>query len=472
VDDPANLWAAFVRRVVGIYGDRVHRWVIWNEPDISTETYGNEWCGSMASYYRLLKVAYLAAHEVDPDVQIHLAGLTFWHDRDYLHRFLEHAAQDPTAAANGHYFDVVSLHIYFQTESVPYIINETRAALRAHGLEKPIWVNEMNASPDADPEWPLVRPRWRVDLEEQASYLLQGCALALSAGAERIAVYKLKDVGLPPGGEPFGLIRPDGSRRPAFDAYKLITEHYAGTRQAREERHSLYYLVTLSREDATTRVVWARTRSDVTVSLPAAGQAASLIDQTGAERVIEAENGQYTLTLPGARCADEHIGCIIGGPTYLLVEGRVDPEAPELVETAEPTATVETEPTESVSPTVTFTPSPAPSATPTATPPPTETSTPTPTPTPTATATRTATMTPTPTKTSSPTETPTKTPTLAPSETPPPTPTSLSPIPTLEPSPLALLRSDLSASSALLALVIFLTSAALVGVWVARRAKR
>jgi len=422
VDDPGNLWAAFVRRTVGIYGDRIHRWIIWNEPDIESETYGNEWCGSIEAYFRLLKVAYLAAHEVDPDVKIHLAGLTFWHDRDYLDRFLAYAVQDPTGAEHGYYFDVVSLHIYFQTASVPFIINEVRASLRAQRMEKPIWVNETNASPDSDPEWPLERPRWRVSLEDQAAFLLQSFGLALTAGAERVAVYKLMDTGLPPGGEPFGLIRPDGSRRPAYETYKLMTTHYAGTRAARAERYPLYEVVTLQKEVGSVRVIWARTGSEVSVALPAGAAQGRLVDQTGAEQAIEPVEGSYRLTLPGARCADEYLGCIIGGPTFLLVEAAGEPSASlgttpgvtvtEVV-TSTPALMVSDAVTPTVTPTVSPPASPSPPATETATASPLPTDTPTPTPSPTPSLTPSLTPTPSRTPTAAPpTTTPTERPTL------------------------------------------------------------
>jgi hypothetical protein len=460
VDDPANLWASFVRRVVSIYGDRVNRWVIWNEPDIDQQTYGNEWCGSLDDYYRLLKVAYVAAHEVDPGVQIHLAGLTFWHDRDYLRRFLGRVIQDPTAVDHEYYFDAVTLHIYFQTETVPYVINEAQAALRAYGLQKPIWVNETNASPDSDPDWPLVRPRWRVSLEEQAGFLLQSFALALSTGAERVAVYKLKDAGLPQGGEPFGLIRPDGSRRPAFEAYKLVTTHYAGTERAREERYGLYEVVTLEREAVTVRVLWARTGSVVSVSLPALAPQARLIDQTGAERLVQAQGGQYNLTLPGARCADEYLGCIVGGPTYLLVEGTTAPPPATATSVPALTATAVVTPTQAVSATATVTPSPMPTATPR------PTATPTETPTPTTTPTRTSSPTPTATRTA----TPTATPTWVPSET--PAPTSAPPSPTATPSPGAAWPSTLSPRPTLIALFSLLASAVVVSLCLGRLKRR
>ncbi len=459
VDDPGNLWASFVRRVVGVYAGRVNRWVIWNEPDIPVGTYGNEWCGSLESYYRLLKVAYLAAQEVNPEVRIHLAGLTDWHDPGYLRRFVSYASQDPTAAQHGYYFDVVTVHIYFRTESVPNVINRARAALSAYGVQKPIWVNETNASPDSDPEWPLVRPRWRVSLEEQASFLLQGFGLALSAGAERVAVYKLKDTGLPPGGEPFGLIRADGSRRPAFDAYRLLTEHYAGTVGAREERYELYQVVTLDRGDRTTRVLWARKDSDVSVAVPALAPEAQLIDQTGVEQQLTAEGGEYRLTLPAARCADEQLGCIIGGSTYLLVEhagGEVPPAEPALPVASEtPMAT----PTAAVTATDTTTATAEASA-PSATPSPAR-----PTETPTATTTPTATATQTPI----PSVTPTATRTPTPSATASPTAREAGPTPTAGSVPAGALAGGLAGPSTLIVLASVLASAVVIGVLLGRR---
>jgi len=410
VDDPGNLWATFVRRVVGTYAGRIDRWIVWNEPDIVPPTYGHEWCGSIEEYYQLLKVAYLAAHQANPEVTIHLAGLTRWHDKTYLRHFLAFATQDSTSPEHGYYFDVVSLHIYFRTETVPQIINETRATLAAYGLNKPIWINETNAPPNSDPQWPMAAANYEISLEEQAGFLLQSFALALSAGAERIAVYKWLDNDLLPNYEPFGIIRPDFSHRPAFDAYRLITTHYASTVSAREDRHSLYTVVTLDRSDLTTRVLWARTEADATISAPALASQARLIDQTGAEQLIEPVDGQYTLTLPGARCADKR-GCIIGGTTYLLVEETAS--APPPAEAAE---TITPAPTESPATADHLgTPTPLPTRTPTSAP----THTPTPT------------NSPTPTRISAPTSTPSPTPTPFPTRTPTPTntptPHSLSP---------------------------------------------
>ena len=443
-DDPGNLWATFVGHVVGMYAGRIDHWVIWNEPDIAPPTYGFEWCGSMDQYYQLLKVAYLAAHKVNPGVAIHLAGMTTWHDKTYLRRFLALARRDPTGPEQNYYFDVVTLHIYFQTETVPAIMGETSAALSAYGMDKPIWVNETNASPDIDPLWPLVRPCWRVSIEEQASFLLQSFALALANGADRIAVYKWLDNDLPPGGEPFGVMRPDFSHRPAFDAYRLLVTHYARTGSAREDRQSLHTIVTLDRGDLTTRVMWARTQSDAMVRMPALAARARLFDQTGAEQVIEPADGQYALTLPGARCPEEqpdcpvpHAACIIGGFTYLLVEDTGDtPDSPEGSPSPEGITTVDVAVTASLTSTRAVTtvvelPTPAMTATLTLT------------------STRPSTPTATPTSTLSPTVTPS--PTAAPVDTPSPAPFPTdTPRPTVTPvlpGPTPTLRATMAPAS-------------------------
>jgi hypothetical protein len=394
VDDPNNLWAVFVRRVVERYVGRVDHWIIWNEPDIAVGTYGVEWCGTIEQYYQLLKVAYIAAHQVNPNVTIHLAGLTFHHDRTYLRRFLAVAARDPSAAANGYYFDVASLHIYFCTETVPYIIGVTRQALAGYGLNKPIWLNETNAPPNSDPQWVMPAANYQISLEQQAAFLLQSFALALSAGAERVAVYKWLDNDLPPGFEPFGIIRPDFSRRPAFEAFRLIRLHYAGTVAAREDRSELYTVVTLNRGGLTTRVVWARTPQEVTVSLPALAPQARLIGLSGQEQVLLATDGHYTLTLPGAHIARQAAGeapCLIGGPPYLLIEEgagvaglgvAVTPISSVALTTTLPITTEVQAATPTLSPTPTLTPTATASPTPTCTPAPTRTPTPTPLPSP------------------------------------------------------------------------------------------
>jgi hypothetical protein len=322
-DDPDNLWGVFVRRVAQYYGPRgVHNWIIWNEPDIDQGVYGSEWAGTVEDYYRLVKVAYLALKEVDPQATVHLAGLTYWHDvvagrPQYLERFLQVAQTDPEAVEHDYFFDVVSLHVYFRSETVGDIVRHVDQIQNNFGLDKPIWINETNAAPTDDPQWPVVRPQFQLDLEQQAWYVVQAHALGFGAGAERIGIYKLFDVGLAPGEESFGLVRADGSIRPAYYAHQTTIrtlQHFTGVTEEKDDR---YYQVTFQQPRGTTRVLWARTSLSTTVSITATLEEATLVRATGESRPIAPTNGVYTVTLQGARCQGE---CIVGGPPLFLVE--------------------------------------------------------------------------------------------------------------------------------------------------------
>lgn len=364
IDDPDNLWAVFVRRVAEYYGPRgVHNWIIWNEPDIDQGVYGSEWAGSVEDYYQLVKVAYLVLKEADPQATVHLAGLTYWHDvvagrEQYLRRFLRVAGADPQAEENDYFFDVLSLHIYFRSETVGSIVRQIDEIQNSFGLDKPIWINETNAAPTEDPLWPVTRPQFQLNLDQQAWFIVQAHALGFAGGAERIAVYKLFDVGLEPGAESFGLIRADGTIRPGYYAHQNTIRVLQDFSDVRAQGGEAYHDVVFRRPRGTTRVLWARTPMSVTVSVPANLSEATLLSATGDGTTIKPAEGAYSVTLKGADCAGE---CIIGGPPLFLVEQLPEP-------TATPTATPTSTATPSATPTSTATPTPLPTAVATGTP--------------------------------------------------------------------------------------------------------
>ncbi|XWX05307.1 hypothetical protein VZO05_07040 [Aggregatilineales bacterium SYSU G02658] len=337
IDDPTNYWAAFVYRTVDYYASRgVTRFIIWNEPDIDAGTYGHEFSGDLEDYFQLLKVAYLAAKRANPAARIHLAGTTYWHDVNegrapYFERLLDRILADPDAAANDFYFDVMSLHLYFRTETVIRIVNEMRDNLRRHGMDKAIWINEMNAPPTADPNWPVVRPQYPLDLEQQGAFLVQAAALALTVDVERMAAYKLYDQMLPEGAESFGLLTPGSAvPRPAFDAWRFVVERLSDVVQARYGSTDTLDVVHLTHERGLQSwVFWARRDQPTCVRVTTAHNKAYLFDYRGGFQILDATDGDYRLLLPPARC-NANDGCFIGGVPFTLLLPPGEATATEL----------------------------------------------------------------------------------------------------------------------------------------------
>jgi hypothetical protein len=387
VDDPNNYWATFVRTIVGRYAGRIDHWTIWNEPEIPSGSPDMTWGGSIEDFIQLLGVAYTVAKETNPNAVIHLPAITHWHNEHWFGQFLDALIADGNAVANNHYFDVATLHLYHEPEKIYEITAHYYRLLHDHGIYKPFWIAETNAYLS------------RVSEDEQAFFIVQAFSLEIAAGAERIAVYKMTDtetdqVADP---EPFGLVRMDGSRRPAFTAYQVATNYLAGFRGGTWDRRDTMSVVTIDRGAQTTTVAWARTPEPQTAVIAARTIRALLVDHWGSSHYIYPDHGYYFINLPGANCDQ---GCQLGGAPFILVEdAQIDtdtmPQAPS------PTPLLETP---------TPTPTNTPTSTPTPTPMPTPTITPTPTATPTPTITPTPTSTPTPTNTPTPTDTPAPTP--------------------------------------------------------------
>ncbi|MCX7707607.1 MAG: hypothetical protein N2204_06340 [Anaerolineae bacterium] len=322
-----DAWAAFTRRMAEHYRGRIGHWIIWNEPDVWEAGHpGQTWAGTVEDYARLLKTAYLAIKGTDPTLQVHMAGLTYFWDwshgrRRYLDRLLEVLATDPEAPAHAFYFDAVIYHLYFNPSQTPAVLAEARASLARYGLTgKELWINETNAPPSEDPqEPPWSKPRFKITLEEQAAFVLQEFSLAFASGASRVEFYKLRNTADHPESiEPYGLLRGDDSRRPAFTAYRVATTYLAGFKKAYRQRVGETEAVTFDRGDRTTTVLWTTGRRRVQVRVQALAREALLVDERGTARPIRAVNGVYVVDLPGAVCSNNP--CIIGGAPRLLVE--------------------------------------------------------------------------------------------------------------------------------------------------------
>ncbi len=413
VNDPQNLWAAFVRQAVSYFAARgINRWVVWHNPDVPSGAVGSEWDGSLEDYYQLVKTAYLVARSANPNAQVHLGGVGY--DPGWFARFLDVVLKDPTAPANNYYFDVATLHLYYSVEQIYTLMQNHFYVMQQKGLPlKEVWINETNARPAIDPQTYAAGKAFRqhanITLEQQAAFIVQAYALGFAANrGARIAVYRLVDNLEEDNGEAFGLLRADGSERPAFRAYQLVTREFSGfvyARRVSEETHPLIDYVRLTFEDKVTHVAWARTERNATLIIPARSEQATLLDLEGHRWLVRPQDGVYRVVVEGAECTDPQEGCLIGGAPWLLVEEEVPsalnetPPSVQVVEGGEPptpdpamlmTMTAQAQPT--------FTPTAAPS--PSATPLPTSTPMPSLLPSPTDTSTPQASETPPPTATS------------------------------------------------------------------------
>ncbi len=427
--DPNNLWAAFVRRIVSQYAGRINHWIIWNEPDIWDPNYpGRTWGSDEKNFLQLLRVAYNVIKQVNPNATVHLSAFTYYWDANYgrtpfFKRLLDEIQKDHSAAEHNDYFDVASANLYFRTDNVYDLIAWHHQQMREHGFDKPLWLTETNAAPSTDPAWPVPNPTFVITLEEQAHFMIQSLAMALAAGANRVAIYKMADVPADRAAnpEPFGLVREDGSRRPAFSAFQVGSSYLAGfTEASLTERNDLYAVVTVKRgESGWTTVAWTRQPSPVKISVPAHATQATLVDWNGRKQRIAARDGKYEIEIAGATCTG---GCLIGGAPRLIVEGSIG--SAKIDQPGQPAKVAALTPTPLDSPIGTAAPA-QPAASGTAKPEVTAAAiiTVTATRKPTATSTTTPTATPTATKTSTPTDAATPQPTPTSSSTPTPTST-------------------------------------------------
>ncbi|MFN8378609.1 MAG: hypothetical protein U0452_08055 [Anaerolineae bacterium] len=277
-DDPDNVFGAFVTRLVEEYAPLgIHDWIVWNEPDIRPGEGIPEFEGEVEDYAALVRTAYLAIKAVDPEAHVQLAGTTYWHDANafrepYLRRLLRVLFNDPRAAEDNYYFDGVTLHIYFTTWTIEPIIDQTNDILWDYGLQnKEVWLSEFNASPRRDPE-AEIDAMFEVSLEQQADFIVQAAALALSQGVDRMAVYRLYDNAFTPGvSEPWGLVRADGSLRPAFSAYQQVIERFGGATRVEYTPVEGADLVTFRFPDRTLYAMWSSAFTGGTFMINAGG---------------------------------------------------------------------------------------------------------------------------------------------------------------------------------------------------------
>lgn len=354
-DDPKNYWGQFMYKLALRYKGQINTWVVWNEPDLYANGIQYTWNGSDNDFYQLQKVAYQAIKKANPDAQVALPGMRYWPDKLngrplYLASYLQVAGQDPTARSNNWYFDIATIHTYGDPLNVYAQTEVTRQALALFGLDKPIWVGEANTVP-YDDTGTTTPHDYNATMEQQAAYVVEAFALARAAGVRRMSIYKMTDEKPEGQDEHWGLVRDDGTTRPAFQAYQTAVKYMGNPTSAvytwdgATDPPTAAQIAGLLQSDATLplwpwpgavnrvtmeegpqriTVLWNSSSQPVTAKFPAVASYAGVVNDMGQNTgQVVAQNGEYSLPLlPASDNTDplDRNVSLVGGAPEIIVE--------------------------------------------------------------------------------------------------------------------------------------------------------
>jgi hypothetical protein len=316
-NDPANLWAKFVRDTATRYRGQVRAWEIWNEPDYAAIF----WAGTVADYYQLLKVSYLTIKSVDPSAQVLIGGLAYWPNPGFLDELLRLMVADTGGRANNHYFDILAWHTYSRPSDVLDRVAQSREKLQSTVGVRPIWINETNVPAwDESPMNNYQPYPFSATVREQASYIIQAFAYAVVGGAQKLFIYRWQDTEWP---EAYGMLRNTGAPRPSYTAFQVASRHFSGINGGLVQRHGNVEQIVMRRGIERISVVWNRSSARTTTNrMGAAALTATLVEQNGSTATIRAANGQYDLPLEAAssNIGNDAADYLAGGPAVIVVE--------------------------------------------------------------------------------------------------------------------------------------------------------
>lgn len=346
--NPDNRWAYFVNAAVNRYkpggalaqaqgwdaDTGIHYWEIWNEQDLD-----QFFIGTPADYARLLKVAYLAGKQADPNAVIVFGGMAHFEKPNWLLDTLNVIATDPMSITHHGFMDAVASHNYaWAWRTFGYLLND-RQRLDAKGLTAvKLWITETGLPVcDDSPIDPFnfCPSPYRGTLTEQVDFLLQTAAWSAWMQAEKMIWFQLyDDVGNACPYDFFGLVRnpstgpcvPNtGLPRPAYDAYPLARQLFGDVQPYWRKRPTANQeIIAFKRPETSQRVLamWTRTNVADTVVISATSTSALLIFPDGSSQTITPVNGNYAIDLPAATNystpTSDGTAAIGGRPRFLI----------------------------------------------------------------------------------------------------------------------------------------------------------
>ena len=221
-----GLFINYCSRVAKRYRGKVKFWEIWNEPD-SSVYWSNQ--DGMVSYCRLLKDTYKALKKIDPECKVLNGGLA--NGLASVNKLYDNGAKD--------YFDILNIHIFespLNRGAIKRVTAYPKLAykvMQRHGDgNKKIWITEtgcpgVKSGIYTENWWMGKNPNERQQAEWLKSVYTE---LLKDKNVDKIfwAFFRDCDKHWSNGVDYFGVIRWDFSKKPAFNAYKRLSESYKG----------------------------------------------------------------------------------------------------------------------------------------------------------------------------------------------------------------------------------------------------
>jgi hypothetical protein len=205
-----QFWRDYIKGMVERYHSDIKYWEVWNEFNGSFAENGTP-----EIYAELVREASIAAKKIDPTAKIGMSVANF--DVGFLDAVIK------AGAAN--YFDYICVHPYETLANLPndgeMAFLSMAATLRKmlasnnQPIDMPLWITELGS----------LAPVNRSDKldEAQAILLAKAYLLSIASGFQRVFWFEARG---PSYGNQMdlGLIRPDMSLRPSYNALKTLTE--------------------------------------------------------------------------------------------------------------------------------------------------------------------------------------------------------------------------------------------------------
>jgi hypothetical protein len=364
-DDPNNYWGRFVYETVRYYTGRIDEWIIWNEPEFHPQDAAGAgsytWLGTDQQFARLMEVAYRAAKRANPNAVVAFPGTSYWVDRNsgrpqFYERFLQQLASNPTAAQEHYFHDAVPLNLYRAPDDLVRLHDEFEAIQQRYGIDKPIWLLELNAMPTDDHTIPCANVRAADPIQttqvEQSAYAIQALAVAAAVGYQRIGFYQMVDDDPCVQSAVWGITRDDGSQRPVATTLRTAVRTFSGFTGARflplvrqPARWSAWPIDTMSLlpnwqlyevvfdlpGGRRATVLWNGDSEARRALVARQSTGAQLIDELGNAQAARSSGTDWVVELPPATAhfdGDPEGYYFIGGAPRILLENDVKPDAP------------------------------------------------------------------------------------------------------------------------------------------------